>query len=599
MALSDIVLNLEDFHQVNWQKIIEKTEHKEYGVYSRRFFNAAKAVKADNQVEGSVYEFLGHIASPMLNANSDDNVFSASVILPDGSRSAIPKDFNKEQLILIKELVPTIQDAELKARMADILWEVNRNFQMAQVAVNSYLDSAKRLEDPQQWFLPFERIQRAFCIAVSIGKDNHFLTNVIAYIKELLDKYKAEDPLYFSAKLMKILQKQRLGDCSKYAQLSEKAALSSEQSQQWDRAREYWEVTATWYVIAKDTEHRKLIQENIAESYVKQANIAISSPSPSYILITECLQKAIEAYRRIAGTKERREKLHKLLLEYQPKCVSEMRRFSQEIDTSHIAENVMAQVKGKNFKQAIIQLVLMGCSPSVESLKLQLQELIRDYPLQYLMPQKLYNRSGKLVAQKPSVISNDPDVSETAFQSSMQKEAQFHKIAQVEALIEPARYQINLEHNVSIDDFTFIVLNNPFIPPQREIIYARGFLAGLKGDFLVSTHLLVPQIEHSIRFLLERQGCIVSSLDDRGIQDEHNINVLIHRPELIEILGEDIVFDLKGLLVHRFGNNLRNHMAHGLMNYSEFFSDFNSYLWWLTLRLCCLPIIQFNSDSVV
>ncbi|MGC1246144.1 MAG: DUF4209 domain-containing protein, partial [Spirulinaceae cyanobacterium] len=155
-------------------------------------------------------------------------------------------------------------------------------------------------------------------------------------------------------------------------------------------------------------------------------------------------------------------------------------------------------------------------------------------------------------------------------------------------------HQINLENNVSIEDFEFIVMNNPFIPPGREMIYAKGLLEGLRGDFLVSTHLLIPQIEHSIRYLMEQQGFIVSGLDDRGIQDEHNINALIRRPELVEILGEDIVFDLKGLLVHRFGNNLRNGMAHGLVDYNNFFSYENSYLWWLTLRLCCLPIIKLD-----
>ncbi|WP_370051350.1 DUF4209 domain-containing protein [Cyanothece sp. BG0011] len=49
---------------------------------------------------------------------------------------------------------------------------------------------------------------------------------------------------------------------------------------------------------------------------------------------------------------------------------------------------------------------------------------------------------------------------------------------------------------------------------------------------------------------------------------------------------------MKGLLVDRCGNNLRNQMAHGLLGYEDFFSAMNCYLWWLTLRLCCLPIIK-------
>jgi len=46
------------------------------------------------------------------------------------------------------------------------------------------------------------------------------------------------------------------------------------------------------------------------------------------------------------------------------------------------------------------------------------------------------------------------------------------------------------------------------------------------------------------------------------------------------------------LLIERSGSNLRNRMAHGLINDSEFNSPIMSYLWWVTLRLCCLPILK-------
>jgi hypothetical protein len=35
-------------------------------------------------------------------------------------------------------------------------------------------------------------------------------------------------------------------------------------------------------------------------------------------------------------------------------------------------------------------------------------------------------------------------------------------------------------------------------------------------------------------------------------------------------------------------------MAHGLINDDGFLSPLMSYLWWLTLRLCCLPMIIYQ-----
>ena len=158
MALSEIVLSLEEFSQVDWEKIIEQCDRKGCESYSHHFFEAAENEVATAQ---DVYEFLGHVTSTMLRSESNSEPFSPSSVMADGSRSVILKDFSAQQLTLLKELAPSIQDSELRARVADILWERNRDFQMAQLAISSYLESAQRLEDPEHWFSPFQRIQRA------------------------------------------------------------------------------------------------------------------------------------------------------------------------------------------------------------------------------------------------------------------------------------------------------------------------------------------------------------------------------------------------------------------------------------------------------
>jgi hypothetical protein len=593
MALLDIVLSIENFSQVEWETIIEQCHPKECRLYSSCFFNAAKAAQNEAKVVQDVYEFLGHVTSPMLKSESNHEPFTPVIVSADGVRSTIPKDFSDLQLNLLTELASTVNNPELRARIADILWERKRDFRMAQLAVHSYLESAQLLENPEQWFSSFQRIQRAVRIASRLGKNNDFLKLAIKYVESLLAKYQTKDTLYFSAKLMRLLQEQGLGDFVKYAEFAEKIAVSAEQSRQWDKSREYWEVTGRWYALLKDTENQKRIQVKIAETYVSESNTAISKSSPSYRVAASCIQKAIAAYRRVGGMKERVEELQKLLLEYQPLSMTEIKQYSREIDITSLIEKTRSQVLGKSFRDAIFELALMGFSPSVKNLKSQVEEAVCNYPLQFLMPEILYSQTGKVIATKPSLISNNPEKAETAIQVAMLKNARYRQYIYANAVVNPVRHQINLEHSVSLEDFKFIVNNNLFIPPGREMIYAKGLLEGMRGDFVISTHLLAPQIEHSIRYLMEQQGCIVSGLDDRGVQDEHNINVLIRRPELVEILGEDITFDLKGLLVHRFGSNLRNRMAHGLINYSDFFTTENCYLWWLTLHLlCCLPLIK-------
>jgi Domain of unknown function (DUF4209)/Protein of unknown function (DUF2934) len=143
-----------------------------------------------------------------------------------------------------------------------------------------------------------------------------------------------------------------------------------------------------------------------------------------------------------------------------------------------------------------------------------------------------------------------------------------------------------MEHRLSIRDFFAFVQNSPFVPAGREDIFARGFYYGFYGQFLEAAHLLVPQFESSLRHVLALNGVVTSKLDHRFIQDEHDVNVLLQLPETEEAIGIDLCFNLRGLLVSRNASNLRNRLAHGLMDSGEFFSDRVSYFCWLFFRVC-------------
>jgi hypothetical protein len=81
------------------------------------------------------------------------------------------------------------------------------------------------------------------------------------------------------------------------------------------------------------------------------------------------------------------------------------------------------------------------------------------------------------------------------------------------------------------------------------------------------------------------------------VQEERDLNILLRFPEVTEMFGEDTVFEMQGLLVERFGANLRNRIAHGLLGDSGFYSSEVLYAWWLILRLLCIPILRKRSSS--
>jgi hypothetical protein len=242
-------------------------------------------------------------------------------------------------------------------------------------------------------------------------------------------------------------------------------------------------------------------------------------------------------------------------------------------------------VKGKSPWESLVALTLMLSTPVKADLRRNVEESAQG-SITALVSMSKVNEAGRVVARRPSRFSSDPAKVEEATTADMYTQAEFHHQAYAVAQIEPARAQINLEHNVRVVDFLPLVSNNPFVPEGREMIYAQGLYHGLMGNFLVAAHLLIPQIEHSVRHILSEHSVLVSGLSSTGIQEERNLNTTLYDSKLEEFWGEDLTFDLQGLLVERFGSNLRNKMAHGLMDYEDFSSLSIAYLWWLTLYIC-------------
>jgi len=579
-------LTKDDFINSCWQDVINSSERKNCLTYDDAFWKKAQeAKKAGNVREQAVFEILAAVTSAAIKPESTEEFFAE-----------VFQNLTDEHLDFLAEIASDIFDPELQARVADILWVRRRDYRMAQLAVTAYLQSATELENPEKWTCCLDRIERALRLARRI---KHQADTVVSHIEAVLDRCNGEDPLWLSAKLMELLQEYGLGDPTKYAALAEKAATLAESAHDWRRARAYWDIKARWHLLEKDREKELAASMLATETYVKEAEDALKENPPSYLRASRFIQQAVKAFRSIRGTKEetanakaRSEEVHKLLLHYQEESRKELIASSHKVDISEMVEQARAHVKGKDFQDALFELALLGAPINVSHLRQQAQEHAQEFVLSDFFPIVMMNEMGKVVARQPgSVLSDEPKEAEAVTRFEMNRNAVYYQTLQAQAFIEPARDQINLEHAVRVNDLLSIVSNSPFVPPEREYLFAKGLYAGLTGDFFTSTHILIPQIENSVRYLLWRRGVLPSGSDDRGIQNEHNLNTTLYRPEIASIFDEDTLFDLKGLLVEHSGSNLRNRMAHGLINDREFLSPLMSYLWWLTLRLCCVPIL--------
>jgi hypothetical protein len=212
---------------------------------------------------------------------------------------------------------------------------------------------------------------------------------------------------------------------------------------------------------------------------------------------------------------------------------------------------------------------------------------LREPPIQNLGLGFQMANDGRMTAKIPALVSGDAN-SDDYKAIIWEKKVSHYRMCLdiiVHGCILPAFEILVREHRLRENDFVAIASQSPIVPNGRERLFGKALFAGYDKDFAAALHLLVPQIEHMVRWHLKVCGVKTTTLDRDGIDTENGLNTLIDIPEVDKIFGEDLVFELKALFCDAFGPNLRNDLAHGLLDDVGCQSIYSIYAWWFGLRL--------------
>jgi hypothetical protein len=300
-----------------WLDVIAKARARECCYYFSEFWKEAESrQQADDQNGVFLFQLLGDVTSMRFQLDKPNEPFGPLSAFQD-RRTATVTDFDDEQLSFFASVVQDLLDAELRARLADVLWVRRCDYRMGELAITSYLESARTLEDPTHWPPSVERIERAMQLAAILGRNTQLFTIVVDYIESVLARLVGADHSYFSSRLMRMLLDRRVGDPQRYSAVAEKLSLAAEDKRDWEVAREYWNIKAKWLAALEDSNGERAARLREAECYVKESEGHLQVDAPSYTLASHWLQAAIEAFRQVGNSTNRIQLLHLKLLEYQ------------------------------------------------------------------------------------------------------------------------------------------------------------------------------------------------------------------------------------------------------------------------------------------
>lgn len=504
-------------------------------------------------------------------------------------RSPIPSDFPRDSLLSLGDWALSLKDPELRARFLDLIWTQAKSFPSAQGAINAYIESAINLEDPKAWPPCLERFERALRIAASLGKANIEARNrVLMQIEAALERHAGKDPLYLTLRLSRLLLEFHHGNPTAIARFANTGAERAEVNGEFWRARDYFQLAADCHQRSGDVAAQGSSLRQAAEALAKEAEAALTQPGRGAIAAASILAQAVDAMRQAPEGKERSAALHERMLALQPNAVSEMRQLSTEVDATTIVEKAIGTVRGKSFRDAVISMCHFVRPPKIEQLIAQVHEQAKSSVFGSLIHADIVNFRGKVVARVPPLTYGIQDLKDDGLRARMFQSARLERGLKVQAMMNPARQEIVSVHNPNRQDVIELIRNSPWIPPGHSESVVRALLVGFHGDMIVLAHLLPPQFEAVLRHIVESMGGTTSMLEPGRIQPERPIASLLESEEAERALGRDAVFELQDLLADSLGTNLRNEIAHGLLEDDCLFGSDVLYAWWLMLRFLML-----------
>lgn len=126
-----------------------------------------------------------------------------------------------------------------------------------------------------------------------------------------------------------------------------------------------------------------------------------------------------------------------------------------------------------------------------------------------------------------------------------------------------------------------VEIKSPLVSNTRFYLFAEGLFQGFQNNYVISAHLLVPQLENTLREFATKHHISVTNYKIRE-EFENTLGGILEKTELL--IKEELLVELKSFFTDSTSVNFRNELLHGLMS-TDRIEHYGIYNWWLMLKL--------------
>lgn len=479
------------------------------------------------------------------------------------------KDINdhkpgQETLAVLEDIAPRINNLYIKAFFLDVLQVNQRNkFIHAKLAIQAYweiCDARETLSHKRDYYI------RVLRILVGLGKGR-----------------KQTSEFYFSVIKAAVLAADMDKDCYSVTKLTEEMIRIQEEPEQYlplinkikaavqpflgkGEFKHYRECNHVLALLLP--EDSLLYGTQVARSYILDVDNWDSRTNAMQYMVADGYKKGLRVFQSLGVKNQETEGYRKKLVLIQKKA-AEQQQLIGALPAVPLAQLEFDMPEFESFIQGVYWLISWELPPKAAFLA-DLENKTKEYF-------HLKHMGSSITDAYGNTVDVSPDNAKLIY-----KDAALTREVICKKILKPSFDKFSEKFSISEAEVFWLISDSSFIPEERKDMYAHGLYHGFCGNFAVAVHLLLPQIENGLKVLLERHDKITHKIMEE-IQTANGLTTYFSH--LQDVLHEDLIFDLEGLLNESFGENIRNLVAHGLYATGRFFMHPGFYTWWIALKL--------------
>ncbi|MDV3713800.1 hypothetical protein CMU40_14570 [Elizabethkingia anophelis] len=325
--------------------------------------------------------------------------------------------------------------------------------------------------------------------------------------------------------------------------------------------------------------------EREADHYVSQ-----KEPNTYYPNILSLYVDALKQIKGIAVDESFKTRLEQKIKKEQKIYIEMLRNIAIEVESDLNIPELVATQNIKSFNSGFNFLLSLPIFDLANSKKIP-EKQDKEYFWQQFFQESIYYTNKGTVS----------GISDAKNHDSLFMREHYRNI--IISIIKEVKFIMDFDKQISKNLIAEMIVRceSPFIPDDRQYLFIEGIYSGFQNNFILASHLLIPQIENSLKHIVELNSRNTTRLSD-DIQNDNTLGSILGTDEngkmLDGICDRGLLLELNSFLVDGAGINYRNKVCHGLISPFEM-NYYGIYLWWITLKIIKQTDKYFKTDKLI